>query len=94
MKRLIERINGLENSVGILVQKLVSLKEENKILSDQNQRLIDELNQLKRGDEPMNREVHGVAERSKNSESDINVEQMRQELDQCIHEVESCLKLL
>ena len=94
MKRLIERITGLENSVEILVQKMTSLKDKNQILSEQNERLIHELNQLRRGLDHESQETLGVAAEKKNSVSDIKVEELRQELDQCIIEVESCLKML
>jgi len=94
MKRLIERIDGLENSVEILVQKMASLKNKNQILSEQNERLIHELNQLKRGLDHEGQETLGVEAEKKNSVSDIKVEDLRQELDQCISEVESCLKML
>lgn len=94
MKRVLERIAGLENSVEALIQRIISLKEENKILSEQNKRLIDELNQLKRGVNQGIVASPGEVERIKNSESDINVESLRQELDRCIIEVESCLKML
>ncbi len=94
MKRLIERIAGLENSVEILVKKLTSLKEENQILLEQKERLIHELNQLKGGLDHESHETLGVAVEKKNSESDIKVEVLRQELDRCILEVEACIKML
>jgi len=90
MKRLVERIEGLEKSVELLVQKLSAVKDRNKILSEENERLIYELNQLKRGTD----QGSHAAEKINNSESDIKVEELRQELDQCINEVESCLKML
>jgi len=94
MKRLIERIAGLESSVEILVQKMASLQDENQILSEKNERLIHELHQLKRGLDHESQETLGVAVERKNSVSDIKVEELRQELDQCIIEVKSCLKML
>ncbi len=94
MKRLVERITGLESSVELLVQKMKSLKDENQILSERNERLVHELNQLKRGLDHESQETLGVAEEKKNSVGDIKVEELRQELDQCIMEVEACLKML
>ncbi len=92
MKQLLTRIESLETTVQMVVDRIVSLKEENQILSQENNRLHKELDQLRR-----RREVGSSADGSyvrkeiDSSESDINVGQLRDELDRCIVEIEDCL---
>jgi len=92
MKQLLTRIEGLETKVQLLVDRIVSLKEENQILSKENNRLHKELDQLRRRKE-VGSSADGsyVSKEIDSSESDINVGQLRDELDRCIVEIEDCL---
>lgn len=92
MKQLLTRIEGLETKVQLLVDSIVSLKEENQILSQENNRLHKELDQLRRRRE-VGSSTDGsyVSKEIDSSESDINVGQLRDELDRCIVEIEECL---
>lgn len=92
MKQLFTRIEGLEQSVMKVVERITSLKEENKILSEENNRLHREVNQLRKSSGMRsfkNDQVGG--EEITLSERDIKVGHIKQELDRCIEEIENCL---
>ncbi len=91
MKQLLTRIEGLEETIKLVVDRISSLKEENQILSQENSRLHIELNQLRGSRRIGANIVSGVSNEINSSESDINVGQLKQELDRCIEEIEDCL---
>ena len=93
MKQLLTRIEGLEESVTKVVGHISSLKEENRILSQENNRLQRELNQLRKSRVVKgSNEVPGVNQAKDLSERDINIVPIKEELDRCIEEVEQCLR--
>ena len=93
MKQLLTRIEGLEKSVKSVLDRLSSLKEENEILSQENNRLHEELNQLRKSSERLGKEDSGNDRHNRYVEkSDINVGHIKKELDQCIEELEACLR--
>jgi len=91
MKQLLTRIEGLEESIRLVVGRISSLKEENQILSQENNRLHKELNQLRESRGIETNYVSSVGKEINSSESDINVGHIKQELDRCIEEIEECL---
>ncbi len=93
MKQLLTRIEGLEKSVKEVVGRISSLKEENEILSQENNRLQRELNQFRRSSGGgSSKDSPSVRNERDLSESDINIGPMRDELDRCIEEIEECLR--
>ena len=92
MKQLLTRIEGLEKSVRMVVDRISSLKEENQILSRENNRLQRELNQLRKSSgEKASDDVPCEHNEKDSSERDINIGQIKEELDRCIEEIEECL---
>lgn len=95
MKQLLTKIEGLEKSIKLVVDRISSLKEENQILSEENNRLHRELNQLRKSSGAGSLySGPDVVEEINLSERDINVVQVKTELDRCIEEIEECLSQL
>ena len=91
MKQLLTRIEGLEQTIKLVVDRISSLKEENQILSQENNRLHKELNQLRESRGIGTSYVSSEGKEIDSSESDINVGHLKRELDRCIEEIEECL---
>lgn len=93
MKQLLTRIQGLEESIIKVVDQITSLKEENRILSQENNRLHIELNQLRKSSEVKgSKTIPGVNKEIDLSGYDIKIAPIKEELDRCIEEVEECLR--
>ena len=93
MKELLSRIEGLEASVLSVVERMSALKEENRILSEENIRLHKELNQLRKSSVEMGtKDVPGVIREKDLSASEIKIAPIKLELERCIEEIEACLR--
>jgi len=89
VNQLNDKINELEETVKTAVQVIQELKSQKTILTQEKKRLTEELNQLKlkRESGAMSANVNeGSVELGS---SDINVELVKNELDQCIKELSS-----
>lgn len=87
MSQLNDKINTLEETVKTAIRVITELKSENAILTQEKNRLTDELNQLKqqRGESVRRTQVTGGTVEL--GSSDINIELVKNELDQCIEEL-------
>lgn len=95
MKQLLTRIEGLEKTILLVIDQISSLKEENEILSSENNRLHIELNQLRRSSmDEVSNETSGMRTEISSNERDIKIDPIKNELDRCIEEVEECLRHL
>ena len=89
MSRLNEKINALEETVKTAIRVIIDLKSQRTTLIEENNRLSDELNQLKqeRGRSLGFTQITGGTVEL--GSSDINIELVKNELDQCIEELSS-----
>ncbi len=95
MKQLLTRISGLEESVRMVVDRIAALKEENDKLSIENNRLHTELNQLRKsGLGHSSKDEYSEGTNVMTNKSDIDIDLIKNELDQCIEEIEACLEVL
>jgi len=89
VNQLNDKINELEQTVKTAIQVIQELKSHKTILTQEKDRLSEELNQLKRKRE---QGATGTSAKDGSVElgnSDINVELVKNELDQCIEELAS-----
>lgn len=90
MQALDEIIEGIMSKAEQLVRKLKELSIENEKLQLENRQLKQDLR--------TNREVDLFSNNAQNvkssSETQIEIAKMKQELNQCIKEVKSCLELI
>lgn len=94
MKELHDRIGRLEETVLEVIQRWQTVKKQNSILTEENQRLKHYINQLsknQRGVEEVNSEISSDSE-AVLRERDINIKLIREELDSCISELEAYIK--
>lgn len=88
MQNLTEHILSIEAKVKLVLQKMEELKNENEVLKSKNNRLLNELDELKQKQEmgttisPPTQLVEG------------NYEGIKKELDQYIHEIDQTIELL
>jgi len=87
VSRLNEKINALEETVKTAIQVINDLKSQHTTLIEEKNRLIDELNQLKqeKGRSLGHSQITGGTVEL--GSSDINIELVKNELDQCIEEL-------
>ena len=94
MKELQQKIDELEGMIVEVVGLLQSVKKQNSILTDENQRLTYNINQLSK-DRGMllTGDVEArSSEKEVLSDRDINIELIKEELDGCIRELESYIE--
>ena len=89
MSQLNDKINTLEETVKTAIRVINELKSQNAILTQEKNRLSDELNQLKlqKGKSVENTQITGGTVEL--GSSDIDIELVKNELDQCIEELSS-----
>jgi|GEM_PF-2488021 len=91
MKELQQKIEELEIKIVQVIGVLQSVKKQNAILTEENQRLTYNKNQLSKDRGEQTSMVTDVRSSEKEvlSDRDINIELIREELDSCIRELES-----
>jgi len=93
MNELLAKIEGLEATVNQVLERFSALKEENEILRQKNSRLDSELNKLRKSstgkESIIDADVHNEKDLSNRQ---INLEQLKNDLDKCIEEVQFCLE--
>ena len=94
MKQLLDRLKGLEQSVGGLVHQVSALKEEREKLTSENNRLSTELNQLRESKGGLSQDGQESEDKLTIRKRDINIDHLKKELDRCIDEIETCLRQL
>lgn len=89
MKELLQKIEDLESAIVEVVDLLDSVKKQNAILTDENQRLTYNINQLSKDRGEHLAKVVGSesSEEEVLSDRTINIELIREELDSCIKEL-------
>ena len=94
MKELQQKIDELETMIVEAVGVLQSIKKQNSILTEENQRLTYNINPLSndRGVLSTTKVEAGSSEKEVLSDRDINIELIREELDSCIRELESYIE--
>lgn len=94
MKELLDRINVFELKVQKAVEMIDQLKKENEILFKENFRLKEEINQLSNKVNKEPDDMIGLKIDKKNQlNSKINIEWFRKELDNCMIELDACIKM-
>ena len=91
MKALQEKINQLDKTIVEVLDLLQRVKKQNSTLTEENQRLTYNINQLSknRGEDVA---VKATSERSEAgviSDREIDIKLIREELDTCIKELET-----
>lgn len=94
MKQLLTRIEGLEKSIISLVEHISALKEERNILSNENSRLLIELNQLRKSTEGLMPGIGttNVQNELIKSDNEKRTDDLKKEVDECIKKIEYCLE--
>lgn len=94
MKELLQKIENLEKTIVEVVGLLHSVKKQNTILTDENQRLTYTINQLSkdRGENPAEIAGSESSEKEVLSDRTINIELIREELDSCISELSTYIE--
>ncbi len=93
MKEILARVDVFEEKILQVIQKLEHLKEENKKLIWENNRLSEVIERFKKNvenDGPIE-EVPSEDKRAIDNITNINIEQIKEELDSCIEEIDHCL---
>ena len=92
MNQLNEKINELEQTVKTAIKVINELKSENIILTQEKNRLTEESNQLRLKRERGAMSTNAIDESVELGNSDINIELIKNELDQCIEDLTSYIK--
>jgi len=88
MQNLTEHILSIEAKVKLVLQKMEELKNENEVLKSKNNRLLNELDELKQKQE-MDKTILPPTQLAEG-----NYEGIKKELDQYIEEIDQTIELL
>ena len=93
MKEILARIDVFEQKIFQVIEKLEHLKEENQKLIWENNRLSEVIERFKKNveDDGSGKLMPSEDKRAIDNITNINIEQIREELDNCIEEIDHCL---
>ena len=95
MMTLPERIDVFEQKVRRAVEAIRSLKNERSILLKENERLRKDYDQLRRRvDLKEENDLGNSGNKSVLSNSKINSEQLKIDIDKCISDLDECIKMV
>jgi conjugal transfer/entry exclusion protein len=88
MQNLAEQLLNIENKVKAVLQKMEELSAENDVLKTKNNRLLNELDELK------NTKSEQISPLVIDSSADGKYEEIKKELDHYIDEIDQTIELL